>query len=110
MELFDKRMGKEKIESLELAEASRQQEWRCPSFVARLFQGGVLWDIIHPFPEQSIEDKRKGDDFLKKIEDFLKANLDPDDVDITREIPKRVIDGLFEMGAFAVKIPKEYNG
>lgn len=110
MELFDKRMGKEKIESLELAEASRQQEWRCPSFVARLFQGDVLWNIIHPFPEQSIEDKKSGDDFLRKIEDFLKSNLDPDDVDITREIPKHVIDGLFEMGAFAVKVPKEYSG
>lgn len=110
MELFDKRMGREKIESLELAEASRQQEWKCPSFVARLFQGGVLWNIVHPFPEQSAEDKKIGDDFLKKVEDFLKANLDPDDVDITREIPKNVIDGLFEMGAFAVKVPKEYGG
>lgn len=110
MELFDKRMGKEKVESLELAEASRQQEWKCPSFVACLFQGRAPWGIIHPFPEQSKEDKAIGDDFLKKAESFLKANLDPDDVDITREIPKKVIEGLFEMGAFAVKIPKEYGG
>ncbi len=110
MELFDKRMGKEKVESLELAEASRQQEWKCPSFVACLFQGRMPWDIIHPFPEQSKEEKAAGDDFLKKAEDFLKANLDPDDVDITREIPRKVIDGLFEIGAFAVKIPKEYGG
>lgn len=110
MELFDKRMGKEKVESLELAEASRQQEWKCPSFVACLFQGRVPWGIVHPFPEQSKEDKAAGDEFLKKAEDFLKANLDPDDVDITREIPRKVIDGLFEMGAFAVKVPKEYGG
>ncbi len=110
MELFDKRMGKEKVESLELAEASRQQEWKCPSFVACLFQGKAPLGIIHPFPEQSKEDKAIGDDFLKKAENFLKANLDPDDVDITREIPKKVIEGLFEMGAFAVKIPKEYGG
>ena len=110
MELFDKRMGKEKIESLELAEASRQQEWRCPSFVACLFQGRVSWDIIHPFPEQSKEDKGRGDEFLKKVEEFLKANLDPDEVDVTREIPEKVMNGLFDMGAFAVKIPKEYGG
>lgn len=110
MEMFDKRMGKEKIESLELAEAARQQEWKCPSFVACLFQGRVTWDIIHPFPEQSKEDKEKGDNFLKKVEDFLKANLDPDEVDVTREIPAHVIKGLFEMGAFAVKVPKEYGG
>ena len=110
MELFDKRMGKEKIESLELAEASRQQEWKCPSFVACLFQGRVSWDIIHPFPEQSKEDKEKGDEFLRKVEEFLKANLDPDEVDVTREIPEKVIKGLCDMGAFAVKIPKEYGG
>ena len=110
MELFDKRLGKEKVDSLELAEASRQQEWKCPSFVACLFQGRVSWSIINPFPEQSKEDKASGDEFLKKAEDFLKANLDPDDVDITREIPDKVIKGLFDMGAFAVKIPKEYGG
>ena len=110
MELFDKRMGKEKIASLELAEASRQQEWKCPSFVACLFQGRVSWNIIHPFPEQSKEDKEAGDDFLKKVEEFLKANLDPDEVDVTREIPEKVMKGLFEIGAFAVKIPKEYGG
>src|SRR3989338_6031607 len=110
MELFDKRMGKEKIESLELAEASRQQEWKCPSFVACLFQGRVSWDIIHPFPEQSKEDKEIGDDFLKELEEFLKANLDPDAVDETREIPEKVMKGLAEMGAFAMKVPKEFNG
>ncbi len=110
MELFDKRMGKEKVESLELAEASRQQEWRYPSFVASLFRGRVPWKIIHPFPEQSKEDKETGDYFLKKVEGFLRENLDPDEVDVTREIPEKVIKGLFDMGAFAVKIPKEYGG
>lgn len=110
MELFDKHMGKEKVESLELAEASRQGEWKCPSFVACLFQGRVEWNIIHPFPEQSQEDKKIGNDFLKNAEEFLKANLDPDDVDITRQIPEKVINGLFDMGAFAVKIPEEYGG
>ena len=110
MELFDKHMGKEKKESLELAEAYRQKEWMLPSYVFRLFQGAPEWNLIHPFPEQSKEDKEEGDKLLKRLEEFLKANLNPDDVDVTREIPEGVVKGLVEMGAFAIKVPKEYGG
>ena len=110
MELFDKHMGKEKKESLELAESCRQEAWQEFSFIAGLFRGATHWDLIHPFPEQSRQDKEEGDKFLKRLEEFLRANLDPDDVDQTREIPDRVIKGLTEMGAFAVKVPKEYDG
>ncbi len=60
MSIFDKRMSKEKRESFELAEDSREQEWKHPSFVARLFQGAVEWDLVHPFPEQTKEEKEKG--------------------------------------------------
>lgn len=110
MELFDKRMGKEKKESLELAESCRQEAWQEFSFTAGLFRGAVHWDLIHPFPEQSRQDKEEGDKFLKRLDEFLKANLDPDDVDQTREIPDIVIKGLVEMGGFAIKVPKEYDG
>jgi len=110
MELFDKRMGKEKKESLELAESSRQEKWQKFSFIAGLFRGVAHWGPIHPFPEQPGQDKEEGDVFLKRLEGFLKANLDPDDVDQTREIPPHVMKGLAEMGAFAIKVPKEYNG
>lgn len=110
MEIFDKRMSEEKRRSLEVAEASREQTWKFPSFVARLFQGKVEWNLIHPFPEQSKEEKAEGDEFLKGIEEFLKANLNPDEVDKTREIPKKVMDGLRDMGAFAIKVPKKYDG
>ena len=110
MSIFDKRMGKEKKASFELAEDSRQSEWSSPSFVANLFIGKFPWELIHPFKEQAKKDKEEGDRYLEKLEKFLKDNLDPDEVDETREIPHKVIKGLFEMGAFAIKIPKEYGG
>ncbi len=110
MSLFDKKMSKEKRESFELAEDSRELEWKCPSFVARLFQGAVEWKLIHPFPEQTKEEKEKADEYLKKLEPFLKEKIDPDKIDETREIPDEVIKGLFDMGMFSVKIPKEYGG
>ncbi len=110
MSLFDKRMSKEKKASLDLAESSRQEEWECPSFAARIFQGALEWDLVSPFPEQTAEDKAAGDEFIKKLEVFLKKNLDPDKVDETREIPAEVIKGLADLGAFAIKIPEEYGG
>lgn len=110
MSMFSKSISKEERESLELAEDSRQDKWIYPSFASRLFQGKVEWNLIWPFPEQSKEDKEEGDRFLSKLEKFLKENLNPDKVDETREIPDKVIKGLFKMGAFAIKIPKEYGG
>lgn len=110
MSLFDKRMSKEEKASLELAEDSRQHEWKHPSFAARLFQGTLDWSLIHPYPGQPDEDREIGDQFLKRLSDLLKQHLDPDKVDETREIPLEVIKGLREMGAFAIKIPKKYGG
>lgn len=110
MSIFDERMAKEQRKSMEFAEESRQDEWTYPSFVAGLFEGKVNWSLIHPFRESSREEREEGDRFLAGLEKFLKENLDPDKVDKTREIPENVIKGLFEMGAFAIKIPREYGG
>src|SRR3970282_774394 len=107
--LFDKQVSQESRESLELAEESRQAEWQHPSFVSGLFQGTIDWKLIYPFPQQSEEDNHKGDKFLNQLEKFLRDNLDPERVDQTREIPEKVITGLREMGAFALKIPAQYG-
>lgn len=100
----------EKLKALEVAEEAREKEWVYPSFVAELFQGRVLWDLIFPFPEQSEADRKLGDAFIVRLEKFLRENLDPDAVDRTGEIPASVIKGLAAMGCFALKIPKEYGG
>src|SRR3990167_2592636 len=110
MEMYDKHIGREKRESLELAEASRQTEWDYPSFVRELFHGRLPWALTYPFPKQSEQDKAVGDECIKKIKDFLEASLNPDEVDKTGEIPESVVKGLIDLGAFALKIPKEYDG
>ncbi len=110
MGMFDKGISKEKRESLELAEDSRESEWKYPSFALKLFYGIVDWKLIYPFPMQSEEEKRIGDAYLKDLEQFLKAKLDPDEVDRTTFISDEVVRGLAERKAFAIKIPKEYGG
>ena len=108
--MFDKSLGKEARASLEFAEDSRETEWVHPSFAALLYQGQVKWDLIHPFPRQTEEDKKIGDEFIEKLRAYLDANYDADEVDKKGEIPDSVLAGLAELGCFAMKIPTQYNG
>lgn len=102
--------NEQKRQALEITEEAREKEYKHPSFGSNLFMGKFTPGLLFPFPMQSAEDKKIGDEFIEKLKDFLTKNLDPDEVDVTRTIPKKVIDGLAKMGAFAIKIPKEYGG
>lgn len=97
-------------QALEIAEDAREKEYSSPSFAGQMFMGNFIPDMVFPFPKQDPEDKRIGDEFIAQLADFLTKNLDPEEVDANRSIPKEVIDGLAKMGVFAMKIPKEYDG
>jgi hypothetical protein len=75
-----------------------------------MFMGKLDLSGISPFPEQSAEDRAQGDAFLKRLETFLREHVDPDEIDRTGEIPQNVMDGLAAMGAFGIKISREYEG
>lgn len=96
--------------ALELAEEARVQAGPGGSFGGSLFLGRPHFDAILPFPVQSLEDEDQGDAFLSRLEDFLKSEVDPDEIDRMGEIPDRVIRGLADLGAFGIKIPREYGG
>src|SRR6266511_1754472 len=98
---------KAKNEAMEVAEAARETEWKHPSFCAELFAGRFRPDLLLPFPVQEEEDRRQGDEYLARVEAFLRANVDADEIDRTGEIPPAVIRGLIELGCFGMKIPRE---
>jgi len=104
------KMSKGKREALELAEASRDPLDERGSFASNLFIGRYDFERICPWPEQSAEDREAGKEFLANLEKYLRENVDADEVDRTGEIPQKNIDDLFAMGAFGVKIPKQYEG
>jgi len=110
MSLYDKSIGKEARASLEFAEDSRETEWLHPSYSAMLYQGEVKWDLLHPFPRQSDDDRKTGDEFVAKLQSFLEEHYNADEVDQTGEIPEHVLKGLADLGCFAMKIPKKYDG
>jgi len=97
-------------EAREVAEAAREQEWAAPSFVRDLFLGKLRMDLIHPYPEQDPEEVARAKPFLEKLERFLREDVDSDRIDREGEIPDAIIDGLKKLGAFGIKIPREYGG
>src|SRR6059036_669966 len=97
-------------EARDVAEAAREAEWAAPSFVRDLFLGTLRMDLIHPYPEQDPEEVQRARPFLDRLERFLRETVDSDRIDREGEIPEEVVRGLREMGAFGIKIPREYGG
>jgi len=104
------KMSAGKAAALELAESSRDPLDERGSFASNLFIGKFGFDRIFPFPDQSPEDKAAGEPFLAELKAYLHANVNADEIDRTGEIPQKNIDDLFAMGAFAIKVPKQYGG
>src|SRR5437879_12462319 len=97
-------------EARDVAEAAREAEWAAPSFVRDLFLGSLRLDLIHPYPEQDPAEIARAKPFLDGLERFLREKVDSDRIDREGEIPEEVIDGLKQLGAFGIKIPREYGG
>jgi len=96
-------------ESLRVAEAARQTEWERPSFMRELFLGRFRSDLVHPYPLPGAE-RPEFTAFYNRLSDFLRDHLDAAEIDRTGEYPAHVLDGLRRLGAFGIRIPKEYGG
>ena len=96
-------------ESREVAEAARETEWKAPSFLKELFLGNLRLDLIHPFPSPPPE-RPEFRAFYEELKNFLIHEVDSDAIDRDSKIPARVIQRLAKMGAFGMKVPKEYGG
>jgi len=101
---------REHDEAMEIAEEAREAEWVQPSFAAGLFIGRVDFNLIYPYPEPTAEQRQEGEALLKKIEIFMRENVDPEENDRSGEMPDSVLKGLAELGCFGMKIPKKYGG
>ena len=96
-------------ESRQVAEQARESEWAGRTFLRELFLGNFLLPLVYPFPDE----RRENPEFTKfynALETFLRDEVDSVAIDETGEYPEQVIDGLRKLGAFGMKISKEYGG
>src|SRR5262249_55093801 len=97
-------------EARAVAEASRETTWEAPSFVRELFLGRLALDLIDPHPEPDADEQARAKAFCDRLEAVLRDEVDPEEVRRDAKIPERLIQRLRELGAFGIKIPREYGG
>ncbi|MEU4426682.1 acyl-CoA dehydrogenase family protein [Actinoplanes sp. NPDC024001] len=90
------------------AEAARESEWRKPSFGKELFLGRFRLDLIDPPPE--LDSTAEADEFLAKLDAYLRTEVDGEQIERDARIPDEVFHGLAKLGAFGMKIDKQYGG
>jgi len=98
------------LDARAVAEAARETGWDQPSFVRELFLGRLQMDLLHPYPEPDAEEQKRAAPFLEQLERFLHDEVDPEEIEHAGRIPDRLIERLREMGAFGIKISREYGG
>jgi alkylation response protein AidB-like acyl-CoA dehydrogenase len=97
-------------EARDVAEAARESEWAGQSFVRELFLGRFRLDLIHPHPPITTpEEEARARPFFEKLRTFLQR-VDSDMIDRTGNIPEEYVQELRDMGAFGIKVPREYGG
>jgi alkylation response protein AidB-like acyl-CoA dehydrogenase len=89
-------------------EASREQ-WKSPSFLKELFLGSLRLDLIEPFPNLPSQPTEGFEKFYNSM-CFLLNRTDSAAIDATGEYPEELLANLRDIGAFGMKIPKEYGG
>jgi alkylation response protein AidB-like acyl-CoA dehydrogenase len=96
-------------EARDVAESARETVWEHPSFARELYLGRFRLDLIHPHPEEDLVEAERAKPFLDKLAHFM-DRVNSEEIDRTGEIPEPMVQELRDMGAFGIKIPKEYGG
>ncbi|MEV0733087.1 acyl-CoA dehydrogenase family protein [Polymorphospora sp. NPDC050346] len=97
-------------EARQVAEAARETEWGKPSFGKELFLGRLRLDLIDPWPQPDPERVTKADDFLARLGEYVRTEVDGAQIERDARIPDEVFRGLGRLGAFGMKIDEEYGG
>jgi len=79
-------------------------------FVKSLFFGRLKPADVMPYPRQNLDEARRTDELIAKLDAFLKAEVDPDKIDAEERIPQHVIDGLAKLGVLGMTVPTEFGG
>ena len=95
--------------ALQVTEAARESHDDL-SFVAHLFMGRFRPGKLYPVTEIDAAEKARADQFFADLGAFLRDHVDPDLIDRTGEIPPEVMAGLARLGAYGIKVPREYGG
>ncbi|AQU64936.1 acyl-CoA dehydrogenase family protein [Streptomyces niveus] len=81
-----------------------------PSFGAELFLGRLRTGLLSMPTGDPRRLDHEDDQFLARLKEFCEKNIDGHLIEREDRIPDEVIEGLKDIGAFCIKIPREYGG
>ncbi len=92
------------------AEALIGPEPSSMGFVKNLFWGNVREELVFPYPSVDGEEQARGDALLRELDAYLTNEHPALLIDRDQEIPRWVIQRLFDIGVLGMTIPREYGG
>ena len=93
----------------EVAEAARESRWDRPSFAKELYLGRFALDLVHPHPRAGEQDGERAAAFLAGLRAVCDG-FDAERIEKDARIPDEYLTALADIGAFGMKIPREYGG
>jgi acyl-CoA dehydrogenase family member 9 len=75
-----------------------------------LFWGRVKEEFYFPYPQQDAREQAECDQLVARLSDYLRHEHPAIQIDQEQEIPRWVIDRLFNLGVLGMTIPKEFGG
>jgi alkylation response protein AidB-like acyl-CoA dehydrogenase len=95
---------------IEEAEALLGPEPSKMGFIKNLFWGNFREELVFPYPTVDAQEKQTCDALLARLEEYMKNEHPSVRIDQDQEIPRWVIDRLFEIGVLGMTIPREHGG
>lgn len=95
---------------IEDAEALLGPEPASMGFVKNLFWGNLREELVFPYPAHDPKESALCDQLLARLDEYLRHEHPALQIDQDQEIPRWVIDRLFELGVLGMTIPREFGG
>lgn len=92
------------------AEALLGKEPETLGAIKTLFWGGLRNDLLFPYPAQSPDERRRCDELLARLGEYLDNEHPSVEIDQRQEIPDWVVRKLFDLGVLGMTIGPEYGG
>ncbi|KRE82109.1 acyl-CoA dehydrogenase family protein [Arthrobacter sp. Soil763] len=96
-------------EARAVAEAARETSWDRPSFAKGLYLGSFDLSLVHPWPQAPADDVERGEAFMERLTAYCRT-MSGRTIERDARIPDEYLSGLAALGAFGMKIPREYGG
>ena len=79
-------------------------------FIKNIFRGNLREGMVFPYPAQDAEETARCDQLIAELDEYMRNEHPAIQIDQEQDIPRWVIDRLFQMGVMGMTISREHGG